>query len=117
MALYTLYDEIYRQNFELLYPIDKFGLIDYINKNNKIKIKNIKFTEGITVELTDCILIAMQKQRKTNGEFYGLLAHECLHAANLTLTKRNIKKNSEESYCYYIEWLIKGFLNEIRMLR
>lgn len=113
------YDEIYRANIHIIWPVSQSQLNEYSKKQFDIEIDDQGDFGGRTVLLNKddivAIILAMPDLLKT-PEWYSRLAHECLHLTSFVLEERNLyfNKDSDEAWAYYLESSMRRILEMMK---
>lgn len=115
IRMFELYDPIFRCEFRLyIGNIEEFkaavrDIDGYPGDDEFIPSKGdcVCFSAG-------AIAIRIEDLELSNPEHIATLAHECLHAVQIRLNTCSINKKEKEAPAYYLEFLISGFLKQLK---
>jgi hypothetical protein len=129
--LFWFFDDVYGENFYLIWPVnnrqrkkfllEKFGA-DLSHEPDDL-IFDGKCTEWIpnSGQRNGGQIIALRDWR-ADPFWIGLLSHECLHAANHVLSRRDVhfandENASNEPYAYYLTFIVKECVRGLQSIR
>ena len=112
------YEETYRENIDLIWPVDNPKVTAFMKSRFNIKYKSTFEFGGRVVELDNpphghhqviCLGVWSRHPDPTDLSF---VSHECFHAAENILSKRAIPlvDDSCEAYAYLLESLVRRCL-------
>jgi hypothetical protein len=114
------YDECYRANINIIWPVNPDQLSAYIKKRFKIDYAKEEIFGGRAIEIEKDgytqgdMLIALSNWKNT-PDWLACLAHECNHLTNWILWRRGMKclPESEEAFCYLHESIFRRCLEQL----
>lgn len=113
------YDEVYRANVDLIWPVNGPKVEAFIKERFGVKYKCPKDFGAKVVEMNHDVrgfnhqVICLRSFTSGDPVDHSFLAHECFHAAEHILSKRGIDLISEattEPYAYLLESLVRRCL-------
>lgn len=108
-----IFDPIYMQNIYLLYLWDKNDVLKWAKRD----LPNIEIADGMAFWADGRIAIWVKRSIRTSAGLSNLV-HEIGHVAFAVLNDRGVyhTEQNHEPFCYYMGWLTKNLLNEIKKL-
>ena len=97
--------ETLKENFWFFIGWNEVDVIKYLRNYFSLIGVSLENRAGITIDFGKAKVIYINKnQRKV--KLYAVLAHECVHAANMAFASRNITPANDELLAYYVEVLM-----------
>lgn len=98
--------------------------LDYVGKNfvnalSKDDIESLEFIKkGRTVRLENNAIVLWLKEYPSSPEWFGHLAHEIFHAADMILEQAGVThtNDSDEVWAYLIDWITKEIYTQFQLL-
>lgn len=112
------YDELLLFNFRLVWPVTKASLTKYIMDEFSEVYESENDTFGgkalqVITEKSQSNFIVALRRWSGNSDDHAVLAHECLHVANMILQTRGVKcdQDNDEMSAYLTAYLVRKCLN------
>lgn len=114
------YDECYRANIRIVWPVTPETLQEYIKREFKVNYEKDVIFSGKAIEIEQDgftggdMVIALSHWENT-PKWLACLAHECNHITNWLLWRRGMKcvPESEEAFCYLFESIFRRCLERL----
>jgi len=103
------YCEIFKENFWFFINWQEAEAFKYLEKHFNMDGVTLSNKDGLTIDFGNRKIIYINNKRK-GSKFYSVLAHECIHAANMTFASRGLVSSSDELLAYYVETLMRKAL-------
>ena len=125
MKVYRIYDSCWSTNLWVICPAQNRELDQFIRRKFGIDEKTHdggflgRFVE-ITGDNNDEVGVVIALRQWTgDSRDYATLSHELLHAVSFFLRNRDIKLSSktEETYCYFLDSLMRRCIEKLRGAR
>lgn len=108
--IHHFYDEVFRQNYYVLRCASPDHMVDFAKKEHNV---DLQWPDPSTIDATcwspnnGYIYIWIGSTRKDRS---SIIAHECAHAAISMFYEKGqpIVPESEEAFCYYLQYLVRN---------
>lgn len=111
------YDECWQQMFWLMEGWTKKQAVSFFNTLPGFHDQDISLNQGKTFYNTDGTgpILIWTGPTKTIGARAAILAHECIHAAHITLDRAGVKPdfNNDEAVTYLVTVLMRKALRDL----
>lgn len=105
------FDEMLKQNYWFFIDWKESDVLRYLEGYFSLTGVCLKNKAGMALDFVTTKVIYIEKSQK-GVSLYALLAHECIHAANMTFASRGIVPSNDELLAYYVELLIRKALEK-----
>ena len=117
------YDDLYKMNYYLICPATPEILTDFVKKQFDLEYEKPYLGAGCCTEICDnygiCGIIISLQKFNYSPERISALVHECLHAVDYVFSQARVfwyndVDSNNEHFTYYLEYLVKNFLELIK---
>jgi hypothetical protein len=109
--VHWFYDEVYRENYYVLYAYKPYALIDFAKgeKGEELNEPPDHIGGAFWGGREASYIWIGEEGAKSDLHFASVIAHECSHAAIRLLSDKGVETHPEndEPFCYYLGYLVR----------